>query len=223
MTDADPLPEDPTLEEVRAALARGLAAQAGFDGWGRTAVDAAAAAAGVDPAVARLALGDDPVALIDAWFDSLDRRMVAAFPPEEVEAMRVSRRIRAFVAERLSLMAPDREGLRRALAVLARPTNLGDVARLGWRTADRMWRLAGDTATDWNHYSKRAILMGVYGSTVAVFLDDMSEGHADTLAFLDRRLGDVGKFEKLKSQWLGSNRERPSLTRFLGRLRYPAN
>lgn len=221
MSDTDLLPDDPTLEEVRATLAPRLAAQAGFDGWGEAAVNAAAADADVDPAIARLALGDDPVALIDAWFDSLDRRMVAAFPPETVEAMRVSQRIRAFVAERLDLMAPDREGLRRALSVLARPTNLPDAARLGWRSADRMWRLAGDTATDWNHYSKRAILMGVYAGTVAVFLDDMSEGHAATLAFLDRRLAGVGRFEKLKAQWRGSNRERPSVTRFLGRLRYP--
>ncbi len=221
MTAADPLPDDPTLDEVRVALAPGLAAQAGFDGWGGAAVAAAADEAGVDPDIARLAFPGGPAALVDAWFDSLDRRTVAAFSPERIDAMRVSQRIRALVEHRLDLMASDREGLRRALAVLARPTNLGEAARLGWRTADRMWRLAGDTATDWNHYSKRAILMGVYGSTIAVFLDDMSEDHADTRAFLDRRLADVGKFEKVKAQWRGSNRERPSLTRFLGRLRYP--
>ena len=220
MTDAAPLPDDPTLGEVRAALAPGLAAQAGFDGWGAAAVAAAAADAGVDPDVARLALGEEPVALIGAWFDSLDRRMVAAFPPERIAELRVSQRIRALVEHRLDRMAPDREGLRRALATLARPGHAAAAARLGWRTADRMWRLAGDTATDWNHYSKRAILTGVYGSTIAVFLDDASEGHADTRAFLDRRLGNVGQFERLKAQF-GRSGERPSLTRFLGRLRYP--
>lgn len=217
----DTLPDDPTLDEVRAALAPRLAAQAAFDGWSGAAVDAAADEAGVDCAVARLALTDKPVALIDAWFDSLDRRTVAAFPPERVDELRISQRIRAFVEHRLALMAPDREGLRRALAILAQPQNLRWAGRLAWRTADRMWRLAGDNATDWNHYSKRAILMGVYGSTVAVFLDDDSEGQADTCAFLGRRLRDVGRFEKLKAQLGGGNRDRLSLTRFLGRLRYP--
>ena len=216
------LPEDPTLKEVRAALAPGLAAHAGFDGWGEAAVDAAAAEVGVDRAIARLALAGGAVDRIDAWFDSLDRRTVAAFPPERLEPMRVAARIGAFVEYRLDLMAADREGLRRALGVLARPGNLRAAARLGWRTADRLWRLAGDRATDWNHYSKRAILMGVYASTIAVFLDDQSEGQVDTRAFLGRRLADVGRFEKLKAQLGGPNRDRLSLTRFLGRLRYPA-
>lgn len=221
MTDDTILPDDPTLDEVRAALAPQLAANAGFDGWGTEAVDAAADGLGADRAVARLALAGGPVERIDAWFDSLDRALVADFPPDRVDALRISQRIRAFVDHRLTRMATDREGLRRALAVLAQPQNLGAAARLGWRTADRMWRLAGDTATDWNHYSKRVILIGVYASTIAVFLDDQSEGQADTRAFLDRRLAGVGRFEKLKAQFGGGDRERLSLTRFLGRLRYP--
>ena len=84
-----------------------------------------------------------------------------------------------------------------------------------------MWRLAGDTATDFNHYSKRAILVGVYGSTIMVFLDDESEAMAETRAFLDRRIEDVMRFEKAKARWKGAGMPF-SLSRFLGRLRYPA-
>ena len=85
-----------------------------------------------------------------------------------------------------------------------------------------MWRLAGDTATDFNHYSKRGLLIGVYASTSLVFLDDESEGLAETRAFLDRRIGDVMRFEQAKARWRSTGRYRPSLSRFLGRLRYPA-
>jgi ubiquinone biosynthesis protein COQ9 len=106
-----------------------------------------------------------------------------------------------------------------ALAVLAMPQNLGSAARLSWRSADVMWRLAGDTATDYNHYSKRAILSAVYGSTLLAWLQDDSESSADTAAFLDRRIDEVMQFEKWKAGLQG--RERPSLVRFLGRLRYP--
>jgi ubiquinone biosynthesis protein COQ9 len=84
-----------------------------------------------------------------------------------------------------------------------------------------MWRIAGDRATDFNHYSKRAILMGVYGSTSLVYLDDTSEDLADTRAFLNRRIDDVMQFEKLKASWRGTRERLPSLSRFLGRLRYP--
>ena len=84
-----------------------------------------------------------------------------------------------------------------------------------------MWRLAGDTATDFNHYSKRTILSSIYAATLLVWLDDDSEGWSETRAFLDRRLADVGRFEKWKAEWRGSAERRPSLARFVGRLRYP--
>ena len=93
--------------------------------------------------------------------------------------------------------------------------------RIGWRSADHMWRLAGDTATDFNHYTKRATLGAVYGSTLLVWLDDQSEGWADTAAFLDRRIDDVMQFEKWKAAVARLGDRRLSVTRFLGRLRYP--
>ena len=100
------------------------------------------------------------------------------------------------------------------------PQNLPLAARIGWRTADLMWRIAGDTSTDFNHYTKRLTLGAVYNSTLLVWLDDQSEGSSETAAFLDRRIDDVMKFEKWKAEWRGSG-ERLSLARFLGRLRYP--
>ena len=109
-----------------------------------------------------------------------------------------------------------------ALAVMAQPQNAPRALKLGWHSADIMWRLAGDTATDYNHYTKRAILAGIYSATLAVFVNDDSEGKADTYAFLDRRIDGVMKFEKAKAQFLRPDAERFSVTRFLGRLRYPA-
>jgi ubiquinone biosynthesis protein COQ9 len=84
-----------------------------------------------------------------------------------------------------------------------------------------MWRLAGDTATDYNHYTKRTLLASIYAATIAVFLQDDSEGHADTRAFLGRRIEDIMKFEKTKAGFLARASHRPSLSRFIGRLRYP--
>jgi ubiquinone biosynthesis protein COQ9 len=147
--------------------------------------------------------------------------MAAHFTPEVIAAMKVRDRIRSMIWFRLELMAPAREAVRKALAILAMPQNVPLALRTGWRSADLMWRLAGDTATDYNHYTKRLTLSGVYASTLLAWLDDGSEGFADTAAFLDRRLGDVMRFEKWKAEWRGNAIRRPSLARFLGRLRYP--
>ena len=212
---------DATLDELRAALAPAVAANAAFDGWNFAALDMAAEGVGVDKDVARLAFTDGPVAMIDAWFASVDGAMLARLTPEKLAAMKIRARIAALVETRLELLAPNRESLRRALAVLAMPQNVAKGARLGWRAADVMWRAAGDTATDYNHYTKRGILAGVYAATVTVFLDDESEDHADTRAFLSRRIDGIMAFEKAKAQWLRPAEHHFSLSRFIGRLRYP--
>jgi ubiquinone biosynthesis protein COQ9 len=107
------------------------------------------------------------------------------------------------------------------LAILAMPQNAVRGLSIGWRSADLMWRLAGDTATDFNHYTKRLTLSALYAATLLAWLDDRSEGWADTSAFLDRRIAGVMRFEKWKAGWRGGSDRRPSLSRFFGRLRYP--
>jgi ubiquinone biosynthesis protein COQ9 len=215
------LPADPTLDEIRAALAPLIAASAAFDGFSPAALEDAARRAAVDPDVARLAFPGGGRDMVDAWFADIDAGMEQRWPAEKLATLKIRERITTLVETRIALLAPNRESLRRALALLALPTNAPHAAKLGWRAADHMWRLAGDTATDYNHYSKRAILGAVYGSTMAVFLNDESEGFADTRAFLARRIDQVMRFESWKHRRASRSIERPSLARFVGRLRYP--
>lgn len=215
------LSADPTLDEIREALAPLVADNAAFDGWKGAARDMAADQLGVDRDIALLAL-PDAAAMIDAWFASVDRGMGERLPADKLATMKVREKIAALIGARLDLLAPHRETLRRALAILALPTNVAHGARLGWRAADLMWRAAGDTATDYNHYTKRAMLAGIYAATITVFLDDESEGQGDTRAFLGRRIDGIMRFEKAKAQFLARTDHRPSLSRFIGRLRYPA-
>lgn len=215
--------QDLTLDEIRALLAPAIARHAAFDGWRPQAVTMAAQEKRVDADIAQLAFDDGAIGMIDAWFASIDARMRDAVPAEQLATLSIRRKILALVEARLALLAPDREALRRALAILALPTNTARAAKLAWRAADIMWRAAGDTAADFNHYSKRTTLTAVYASTLLVFVDDESEGHADSRAFLARRVENVMQFEKAKAKWKGvGGGERLSLARFIGRLRYPA-
>ena len=215
------LPLDPTLDEIREGLAAGIAANAAFDGWADAARDAAADAAGVDRDIAKVAFPGGAVDMITAWFEAIDRAMLEKLPAETLAAMKIRAKITALVEARLAAIGPNREALRRALAILAMPQNLVRGPKLGWHAAGLMWRAAGDMATDYNHYTKRTILAGVYAATVTVFLDDESEGHADTRAFLGRRIEGIMQFEKTKAGFLARTEHKPSLSRFIGRLRYP--
>jgi ubiquinone biosynthesis protein COQ9 len=214
---------DLSLDELRLALAPAIADAAAFDGWTIAAVDAAAAQLGVSPDIARLAFpGSNPaMAMIAAWIASVDADMADALPEQELAAMSIRKRIRRLVTFRLDAVAPAEEALRRALSIMAMPQNVAKSLKLSWNSADAMWRLAGDTATDLNYYSKRATLAAIYAATLLAFVDDRSEGKAETLAFLDRRIDGVMRFEKAKAGWRRAGSDYISPVRFLGRLRYP--
>ena len=218
---SDPALDALTLDELRLALAPAIASAASFDGWSEEAVASAAAEKGVDPAAA-YAFRGGAMDMIAAWIAEIDAQMRTALSAEALAAMPVRARIRSLVAQRLSSLAGQEEALRRALSVMASPRHAGRALKLGFASADAMWRLAGDTATDYNHYTKRLILSGVYAATLAVFVDDQSEGKADTLAFLDRRIDGIIRFEKTKERIIRPQAEHFSMARLLGRLRYPA-
>jgi ubiquinone biosynthesis protein COQ9 len=223
MSETAPIaPEDMTLDELRRALAPLLPGHAVFDGWSDKAIAMAASELGVPAERARLCFPGGAVEMIDAWFDAIDLAMARAYPLERISQLKIRQRIRDLVLFRIEVINPHKEALRRALAILAQPVQGLIGPRLAWRAADRMWRIAGDTSTDFNHYSKRTILAGLYSATMLVFLDDDSEGLVTTRGFLDRRIDDVMRFEKFKASWRGSRSRLPSLSRFLGRLRYPA-
>jgi len=214
--------EDPSpLEQLRRRLALAVAENAVFDGWTQKAVEAAANQLGIDPAQARLAMPKGQAAMIDLYIQAVDRALQDRLAADRLTSMKIRERIRALIWERLEIMGPAREAVRRGLAILAMPQNVPLGLRMSWRTADLMWRMAGDTSTDFNHYTKRMTLSAVYGSTLFAWLDDDSDGWADTAAFLDRRIDGVMKFERFKAQWRGSADRQLSVSRFLGRLRYP--
>ena len=211
-----------TLAEIRLALAPAVADAAVFDGWSMAAVEAAAAQHGVDPAVARLAFKDGAMDMIAAWIGTVDMGMAAELTQERLGNLPIRERIRSLVQFRLDAAATHREALRRAMAIMAMPQNARRTLKLSWASADAMWRLAGDVATDYNHYTKRAILGSIYAATLSVFVTDESEDFAETKAFLARRIEGVMKFEKTKAKLLKPRDEVFSVTRLLGRLRYPA-
>ena len=167
-----------------------------FDGWSITALRRGAADAGLDVAEAAQAFaggGRDMVAHFSALSD---RRMLEALDALDLASMGTTDRVRSAVQLRLELAEPHREAVRRSIAFLAAPQNALLGVKLLHRTVDAIWNAAGDTATDWNWYSKRGLLAGVLSATVLYWLNDNSDDYADTSDFLGRRLRDVARFGK---------------------------
>ena len=210
---------DIPLADLRPRLVAAMLPHVPFDGWTALARDTAADAQGIERDIAAMAL-PDAAAMVEAYIAHADTLMIAAMG--DVSGMKIRDRIRLALRSRLEAATPDREAVRRALAVLAQPQNAGLAARSLWQTADTMWRTAGDTATDFNHYSKRAILGAVYSASLLYWLDDDSDDQAATWAFIDRRIDGIMAFEKTKASARQALGWVPNPARFLGRLRYPA-
>ena len=210
-----PSPAD-AVSEAQARLLDAALALAPAAGWGAALVAAAAREAGIAPVEAQLMLpggARDLAALLFARHDAAALQALAASPaPEKVRA-----RIRAAVLARVEAAMADAGAVRRASAWLALPPNAPLAARLAWSTADGLWRWAGDTATDENHYSKRAILVGVLGATLAAW---MAGGRARAEAELDRRLEAVMSFERWKGALPRPSAWAQAAAQALGGLRY---
>ena len=180
-----------SIEETRRRLLKATLTHVPFDGWTGAAILVGARDLGLSPAEAVNAFPAGAVEMIEFMSLEADRRMLEALEREDLAARKVRERVALGVRRRLELYAADREAIRRALAVLALPQNGPLALRLLYRTVDAIWYAAGDTATDFNFYTKRALLAGVYGSTLLAWLDDRSPEFEETWRFLDRRIADA--------------------------------
>lgn len=208
--------DDTPLAELAPRLVAAMLPHVPFDGWSDKALAAAAADLGIDADIAALAV-PDATTMLGLWSEGVNAAMAAALAG--AHNMKIRDRIRTALLFRLE--HGDREVTRRALSLLAQPQHAALSARLLWSAADAMWRAAGDTATDYNHYTKRAILSAIYSATLLFWTQDDSEDFAATRAFIDRRIDGVMRFEKAKAKLSGMAGKLPDPARILGRLRYP--
>ena len=194
-----------------------------FDGWSPVAFEAAVADAGIDAADAKVLAPRGAIDLAVAYHRRGDQAMLERLQHTDLTEMRFRDRVAAALRFRIEAM-DDREAVRKASALFSLPGNAPEGARLIWETADHIWTALGDTSDDANWYTKRATLSAVWGATVLYWLGDDSLEQADTFDFIDRRIEDVMRIEKVK----GKLRENP-LTKplvelqatFFGKLRKP--
>ena len=188
-----------TLSEDLEKLLDAALPHVAFDGWSEATFRAAVAESGMEPALAATVAPRGAVDLALAFHARGDARMVEGLKAMDLSGMKFRQRVATAVRLRLELVE-NREAVRRGTTLFALPQYAALGAKAVWGTADAIWTALGDTSDDFNWYSKRATLSAVYGATVLYWLGDDSAGHADTWAFLDRRIADVMQIEKVKAQ-----------------------
>ena len=205
-------------QRARDALVDAALPNAAFDGWSETTLTRAAEEAGLSEGEVQLYCPGGMLDVIETWTRRCDAKARAEI--EANPANRIRDKVSQAVLIRLAQYEGHEEAAARARARLLLPDGLDRGARLVWATSHMIWSAIGDTSTDANFYSKRAILSGVYASTFAIWLEDDSEDRTKTAEFLDRRIDNVMQFEKVKGQVNKLAKNLPDLPGLMGDLRY---
>lgn len=207
--------------DLRDSILDALLPHVAFDGWTEKALAEAASRLGLEEAQARMAFPRGIADAITHFSHRADDEAEALIARADLKSMKIRERVAFAVRTRIEVITAHREAARRGGALFALPQYAIDGASCVYRTCDMIWRAIGDTSTDFNFYTKRGLLSGVFTSTMLYWFSDTSEGHAETWKFLDRRIADVMQIEKIKSAVAKAASTLPSPLSILAALRYP--
>lgn len=174
-----------------------------FDGWCQDLLNKAEQGVDIASGATNVLFPGGIIDFFEYYIEEVDRKMLYRYENSVDQHMKAHQRIGQCIISRMEVLAANKDVAARALAFLAMPMNYTLSLRILWKTVDLIWYEAGhDQSTDFNHYTKRAILAGVYSSTILYWINDESKNFTKTIGFLDRRLGDVHKIYKAKKNLL---------------------
>ena len=206
--------------DARRAILHQALLSAPFDGWSRKTLERAISNSGIEPGIAKDAFPGEIKELLNFFMAEADRQMTEEATAQGLDQGPIRKRIGGIIRIRLEQLTPHREAIRRALALHLLPGRAPDAAVGLWRTVDAIWHIAGDSSTDFNYYTKRALLAAIYGATVLRWLDDESESYIDTWNFMERRIAGSMRIQKFKDRAQKAASTLPNPLSPLRRLRY---
>ena len=171
----------------------------GDDGWTDHALTKSAREAGLSSEETALAAPNGTPDLLERFFDRAEEQMLESLATEELAALRTHERVAEGIKAWLAALEPHRPAVKKASTRGLLPWHAPDAARRTWRTADTIWKAAGDTATDYNRETKRGLLSAVLPPIVLYWLDEPTEDELD--AFISKRLQQAMQFGKTGSKF----------------------
>ncbi|MBL4602744.1 MAG: COQ9 family protein [Emcibacteraceae bacterium] len=209
-----------TPDELRDSLLQAALEHVAFDGWSTVTLKRTADDIGVDIGIVDLAFPGGVTEMIDLHAQNCDLEMLAQAAKINIDKLKIREKITQLVKLRIETEVTYKEAAHRTISYLGLPQNHFKSLGFLYRTVDLMWKAISDPSTNFNFYTKRMTLGGVYTSTFLYWLGDESENSEDTWDFLDRRIENVMQIEKLKAKYRNKGFKLPNIWRELGKKRY---
>lgn len=212
--------EEKTPDELRESLLNAALSHVAFDGWSKKTLSQASEDVGVKKGIVDLAFPGGAIDMIVLHAQQCDIEMLEQAKVMKLDTLKIREKITELVKLRIKAEAPHKEAAHRTVSYLALPQNHITSLKIIYRTVDLMWKAISDSSTDFNFYTKRMTLSGVYTSTFMVWLGDESDHNQESWNFLDRRIENVMQIEKIKAKYREKEFNIPDIWRELGKKRY---
>ena len=110
----------------------------------------------------------------------------------------IHKRIRKVLLSKISLMNKDKLFYRSIFLNLLIPKKNFSLSSQLYNSVDQLWFIAGDSSTDFNFYTKRLILSGIYSRVMLFFFNNNNQEELENI--LDESLKRVSKIPEIKSK-----------------------
>ena len=171
-----------------------------FNGWTSDTLLNSVKAANLDENYAKILFDGDVAKLVEFFINTIENKATSLIDKKYLDTLSVRNRVAYCVKTYLEAANIYKPSIRKTVAFYVSPIRFFDSFKSLWKIADEIWYASGDKSTDYNHYTKRAILSALYSSTLLYWINDKSDNHINSWAFLDRRIENVMQIEKYKSK-----------------------
>ena len=137
--------------------------------------------------------------MIRFFFDNLNKKLEDKNKNQNFLREPVHKRIRKILISKLEIINKDKPFFKRTFNYLLIPGNYRLLTKLLYKSVDTMWYISKDSSTDFNFYTKRMILVGIYIPVVIHLLN--KDNMLETERKLDNLLFKVSKIPKIKNKF----------------------
>ena len=110
----------------------------------------------------------------------------------------VHKRIRKILLSKINIMDKEKKFYKKIFLNLLIPKKNFSLPIKLYKSVDQIWFIAGDTSVDFNFYTKRLILAGIYSRVIFFFFNNNNQKLLEDL--LDSNLRRVSKIPELKTK-----------------------
>jgi len=166
-------------------------------GWTVEALSTGAEENGL-PGIAHGMFPDGPVELVNYFIEKCNIEMIQKLSSMNLQQVTMKERLRTILQMRLEMLLPYSSNWSQALSVMGQPQNLPKSLHGLALLIDEILHQCGDKSTDFDWYTKRALVTGIYVTTELYLLTDATRNKQDTWDYLDRRIDDFLRMSTLK-------------------------